>query len=140
MIINARAGTISMSLTLKLHPDELSIVRLLPQAEVPAWVDIYSRPLVSVTLSANEMSIVCLSSHVPSGERSEGPWRAFEIVGPIDFALTGVLASVLNPLAAAGLGIFAISTFDTDWILVRADRVADSRAALTAAQFRVEDA
>jgi len=125
-----------MPLTLSLHPGELSIVRLSPQAELPAWLDHSARPLVSITYSANETSIVCPAKDVPDGQRTEDPWRAFEIDGPIDFALTGVLASVLNPLAAAGLSIFALSTYDTDWILVRTDKLAAAGAVL-AAHFRI---
>jgi hypothetical protein len=125
-----------MPLTLSLHPGELSIVRLSPQAELPAWLRLGGRPLVSITFAANETSIVCPSTDVPNGQRTEGPWRAFEIDGPIDFALTGVLASVLNPLAAAGLSIFAISTYDTDWILLPTDKLAAAGAVL-AAHFRI---
>ena len=125
-----------MKLTLTLHGGDLSIVRLLPQAEFPDWLKLAARPLVSITYSANELSIVCPASLVPPDQQSEGPWRAFEIEGPIDFAATGVLASVLNPLATAGQSIFAISTFDTDWILVRADKLAAAGAAL-AAHFRI---
>ncbi len=119
-----------MNLTLNLHQGELSIVRLSPQAVLPAWLDLAARPLVSVTFAANELSIVCPTNLVPPGHRSEGPWRAFEIEGPIDFALTGVLASVLHPLAAAGLSIFALSTYDTDWALVRSEKLATAQAAL----------
>ena len=119
-----------MNLILNLHPGELSIVRLSPHAGLPAWLDFEARPLVSVTCSANELSIVCPADLVPQDHRSEGPWRAFEIIGPIDFALTGVLASVLDPLAGAGLGIFALSTYDTDWILVRAEKIAAAQATL----------
>jgi hypothetical protein len=127
---------LSLSLTLSLHPGELSIVRLSTQAELPAWLHLAARPLVSVTFAANETSIVCPTKQVPNGQPAEGPWRAFEIDGPIDFALTGVLASVLNPLAAAGLSIFALSTYDTDWILVRTDKLAAAGAVL-AAHFRI---
>jgi hypothetical protein len=125
-----------MPLTLSLHPGELSIVRLAPQAELPAWLHLGGCPLVSISFSANETSIVCPTWQVPSGQRTEGPWRAFEIDGPIDFALTGVLSSVLNPLASAGLSIFALSTYDTDWILVRVDKLAAAGAVL-AAHFRI---
>ncbi len=121
-----------MNLTLNLHQEELSIVRLSPQAGIPAWLDLAAPPLVSVTLTAVEVSIVCPTNLVPRRHRSEGPWRAFELEGPIDFALTGVLASVLDPLAGAGLSIFALSTYDTDWILVRAEKIAAAQAALAA--------
>jgi hypothetical protein len=125
-----------MNLTLTMHQGDLSIVRLPPQAGIPAWLNLAARPLVSIASAANEVSIICPAGLVPTGQRSEGPWRAFEIVGPIDFALTGVLASVLNPLAAAGLSIFAVSTYDTDWILVRADKLAAAGAVL-APHFRI---
>lgn len=125
-----------MNLTLTLHPGELSIVRMAPGTALPAWLDLAERPLVSVTAAANELSIVCPAFLVPESHRTEGPWRAFEIEGPIDFALTGVLAAVLNPLAAAGLSIFALSTYDTDWILVRTDKLAAAGAVL-AAHFRI---
>jgi uncharacterized protein len=127
-----------MNLILNLHQGELSIVRLSPHAVLPAWLDLAEPPLVSVTFSPNELSIVCPARLVPHGHPGEGPWRAFEIEGPIDFALTGVLASVLNPLAGAGLGIFALSTYDTDWILVRAEKLAAARAAL-AKHFQIRE-
>jgi hypothetical protein len=125
-----------MPLTLSLHPGDLSIVRLAPQTELPAWLHLGGRPLVSITFGANETSIVCPTKQVPNDLRTDGPWRAFQIDGPIDFDLTGVLASVLNPLAAAGLTIFALSTYDTDWILVRTDKLAAAGAVL-AAHFRI---
>jgi hypothetical protein len=121
-----------MNLILNLHQRDLSVVRLSPQDGVPAWLDLAASPLVSVTFATNELSIVCRTNLVPHGLRSEGPWRAFEIVGPIDFGLTGVLASVLNPLAVAGLSIFALSTYDTDWILVRSESISTAQAALAA--------
>lgn len=127
-----------MNLTLNLHQAELSIVRLSPQAGFPAWLDLAAPPLVSVTFAANELSIVCPTNLVPPGHRSEGPWRAFEIQGPIDFALTGVLASVLEPLAGARLSIFALSTYDTDWILVRAEKLAAAQSAL-ATHFQIRE-
>jgi len=125
-----------MDLSLRLAEGELAVVRLGPRAGTPEWLDWSARPLVSVTVTDDEMSVVCPAGDVPAGVRSVGPWRAFRIEGTIDFALTGVLASVLNPLAAAEIGIFALSTFDTDWILVRAESV-DAAAAALSAQFRV---
>jgi uncharacterized protein len=125
-------------LTLNLRQGELSIVRLSPHAVFPAWLDLAEPPLVSVTFCPSELSIVCPARLVPDGYQREGPWRAFEIEGPIDFALTGVLASALDPLAGAGLSIFALSTYDTDWILVRAERLAAAHAAL-ATHFQIRE-
>jgi hypothetical protein len=119
-----------MNLTLNLHQGELSIVRLSPHAGLPAWLNLAEPPLVSVTFCPNELSIVCPARLVPDGHQREGPWRAFEIEGPIDFALTGVLASVLDALASASLSIFALSTYDTDWILVRSEKLAAAQFAL----------
>jgi uncharacterized protein len=71
---------------------------------------------------------VCAAEVVPQGITQVGPWVAFEVAGPLDFALTGVLYALLEPLATASISIFEISTFNTDWILVPsddADRAAD---------------
>ena len=68
----------------------------------------------------DELSLVCEAAHVPDDVRCQRGWRMFKLQGPFDFALTGILKAVLDPLAAAGVGIFAISTFDTDYVLVQA--------------------
>jgi hypothetical protein len=69
--------------------------------------------------------------------RSEPGWRALQVAGPLDFALTGVLSSLLAPLAAAGVAVFALSTFDTDYVLVKEATLADAVAALERAGHRV---
>jgi hypothetical protein len=71
-----------------------------------------------LTRTVDELSIVCAYDRVPEGIPMEGPWRAFKVKGPIVMTLIGVVAALANPLAAAGISIFAISTFDTDYILV----------------------
>ena len=81
--------------------------------------------------------MVAPESATPSDVRAERGWRALQVAGPIDFSLTGVLASVLQPLAAARIGIFAVSTFDTDYVLVRAESLDPAIAALRAAGHRV---
>lgn len=63
--------------------------------------------------------MVCLEGEEPKGARAESGWRAFRVAGTLDFALTGVLAALATPLAAAGVSIFAVSTFDTDYVLVK---------------------
>ncbi len=77
----------------------------------------------SITRTANELSIVCEGERVPAGVQAELDWATIQLQGPFPFEVTGVLAAILNPLAAEGIGIFAISTFDTDYILVKADRL-----------------
>jgi uncharacterized protein len=121
-----------MNLKLQLLDGELSIARLPATAPLPAWLDLSAPQLASVVRTGDELSIVCPSAQVPAGVRCEHGWRAFRIAGAIDFALTGVLASVLDPLAAAEVGIFALSTFDTDYILVRTTQLELARATLSA--------
>lgn len=95
----------------------LAVCRLDAGSDVPPWVD-QSREFTSVTRTTDELSVVCALDHVPEGVPMEGPWRAFRVKGPIVMTLIGVVAALANPLADAGLSIFAISTFDTDYILV----------------------
>ena len=89
--------------------------------------------------TAAEVSVVCDAAGVPDGAAAERGWRALTVEGPLDFALTGVLAALAVPLAAAGVSIFAVSTYDTDHVLVRSERLADAVAALRAAGHTVAD-
>jgi uncharacterized protein len=95
--------------------------------------------LHAVVRTPAELTVVCDAGRVPDGVRAARGWRAIAVVGPLDLALTGVLAALLEPLARAGVAIFAVSTFDTDHVLVRADRLHDALAALRAAGHRIED-
>jgi hypothetical protein len=106
-------------------PETLAVVRLGPGAEVPSWAE--SSSLFSITVTATETSIVCAARSVPKKSVHQRPFTAFEVQGPLDFALTGVLAELLAPLAAAEISVFTLSTFDTDWILVPGDK-ADAAA------------
>jgi len=105
--------------------------RLAPTKEAPAWAR--HGAFASATRTGGELSLVCEFGRVPEGQRREGPFRAFEVAGPLDFALTGILSALLAPLAEAGISIFAVSTFDTDYVLVKADRLAAAVAVLRAA-------
>jgi len=108
------------------YPETLAVVRLGPGTEVPKWAE--SSSLFSITATATETSIVCAARSVPTKSVHQRPFTAFEVEGPLDFALTGVLAELLAPLAAAEISVFTLSTFDTDWILVPggdADRAAE---------------
>ena len=106
-----------MPLTLTLLAEPLAVCRLDPHSAPPAWA--WSGPLVSITRSAEELSVVCAAASVPPDARAEQPWRALKVAGPLDFSLTGILASLAVPLAAADVSIFAVSTYDTDYVLVR---------------------
>lgn len=96
---------------------DLAVCRLEASSRVPAWVDDAS-DFVSMTRTAEELSIVCAWDAVPAGVSMEGPWRAIKVQGPLVMTLIGVVAALADPLADAGISIFAISTYDTDYILV----------------------
>ena len=95
----------------------LAVCRLDARSDIPSWVD-RSSGFTSVTRTTDELSVVCAHDDVPEGVPMEGPWRAFRVHGPIVMTLIGVVAALANPLADAGISIFAVSTFDTDYILV----------------------
>ncbi len=107
---------IAQTFTLEQFPEKLAVVRLGPGAEVPSWAE--SSSLFSVTATALETSVVCAMRSVPKKAKQAGPFIAFAVKGPLDFALTGVLATLLQPIAIAEISVFTLSTFDTDWILV----------------------
>jgi hypothetical protein len=113
-----------------------AVCRLGPTEPVPAWAT--SGALCSVTRTPSELSVVCPHTSVPDGIQSEREWRCLAVAGPLDFVLAGILASLATPLAAAGIALFALSTYDTDYLLVKADQVPRAVEALTAAghQFR----
>ena len=124
------------SLDLEILPETLAVCRLPPQAAEPDWAR--QGGFHSVTRTDQELSIVCAEDAVPSanapeGLRAEKGWRALRVAGPLDFALTGILASLAVPLAEAGVPIFALSTFDTDVLLVRAEHLPRAAEALTRA-------
>ncbi len=112
-------------------PDSYAIVRLHPGAELPPWID--RGPFRSVTRTEHEVSVVCRDHDVPDGENAVPGWRVLEALGPLDFSLTGVVASLVVPLAEANLSVFTISTFESDYLLVRARDLGRAIAALEAA-------
>ena len=105
-------------LTLTLLPDTFAICRLDAGAPISAWATTGS--FFSITRTAEELSVVCLQSLVPDGFQCERDWRCFKLAGPIPFTTVGVLASLVQPLAEAGISVFAVSTFDTDYLLLKA--------------------
>jgi hypothetical protein len=104
---------------------------------LPAWAT--RGALWSVTRSGAELSIVCDASGVPPGVRARAPWRALMIQGPLALDLTGVLASVASPLAAAGVSLFAVSTYDTDYVLVPAADVERAVVVLQQAGHQIDE-
>lgn len=120
-----------MGLTLTALTDRLAVCRLDAADPIPAWGT--RGPMVSITRTREELSVTCPENDVPEGIRAERGFVPLKVEGPLDFALTGVLASVAGPLADAGISLFAIATFDTDYVLVKAERLLDATAALRAA-------
>jgi hypothetical protein len=96
-----------------------AVCRLAGDAPLPTWA---TGSFTSITRTADELSIVCRSEDVPEGIRCERGWRCFRVAGALDFAMVGVLASLLAPLAGAGIPVFVVSTFDTDYLLVKEGR------------------
>lgn len=116
------------ALDLTVLEGRLAICRLAAGSEIPAWAT--TAPFFSVTRTPDEVSVVCPEEMVPSGTRCEQGWRALKLEGPFEFSLVGVLSSVVDPLAEAGISIFAVSTFDTDYVLVKEERLEPAIAAL----------
>jgi hypothetical protein len=117
--------------------DELyAIVRLEPDADVPPWST--RGHFWSITRSDSELSIVCPQEDVPPDASAERGWCALEVAGPLDFSLTGVVSSLVAPLAEDEIPLFLISTFETDYLLVREPDLHRSVEALTSAGHSVD--
>lgn len=101
---------------LTLLAGKLAVWRLDADAALPA---VAVGELLSVTRTADELSVVSAPSEVPAGVAAETGWRCLRVEGPLPFEMTGVLATLSAPLARAGVPIFVISTFDTDYLLVK---------------------
>jgi hypothetical protein len=114
-------GMSHTNLTLSLLPDNFSICRLGPEVDIPPWA--LAGDFFSITRTKEELSLVCSQEIVPNGIQCEQGWRCIMVRGPLDFSVTGILASLTTSLAEAGISIFAISTFDTDYLLVKADNL-----------------
>ncbi|MBB75494.1 MAG: hypothetical protein CMJ75_13390 [Planctomycetaceae bacterium] len=110
--------------------DTFAICRLAAADPIPAWAE---GGVVSITRTAEELSIVCSQQRVPQQVTHEGDWRCLRVVGPLDFSLVGVLSALSGTLAAAGISLFAISTFQTDYLLVRQTDLAAAVTSLAAA-------
>jgi hypothetical protein len=99
-------------------------------AEIPTWSA--KGQFVSVSRTADELSIVCLEASVAPGVTCEPGWRILKCEGPLDYALPGIMASLADPLADAGVPIFPIATYDTDYILIKEPHLETAINALTA--------
>jgi hypothetical protein len=115
--------------TLIILPDQFAVCRLSPDADIPAWSQ--NAKFCSITRSKDELSVVCLCKDVPGNILAECGWRALKVKGALDFSLTGILASITNPLAKAKIPVFVISTYDTDYIFVRENHLSQAISVLS---------
>ena len=122
-------------LTLLLLPDTFAICRLAPDAPVPDWA--LAGDWFSITRTADELSVVCSQANAPASITCERDWRCLKVEGPLDLSLTGILASLAAPLAEAGICIFAVSTYGTDYVLVKEQNVDRAVAVLSQAGYRL---
>jgi uncharacterized protein len=126
--------------TLDLLPEMYSVYRYPPDASIP-FQSLDGAGLWALARTPEEVSLVC--SHEiegrlhPQTEHVEAGWRALKVIGPLDFSQVGILASIAGPLAAAGVSIFTISTFDTDYILIKEDTLDKTLSVLEKAGHQV---
>ena len=123
-------------LDLNLLPGRFAVCRLEPHDEIPAWVP-SAGALVVVARTDQELSIVCDATVVPEAVRAERDLRALVVRGPVPFDAVGIMAGLSGALASANIALLAVSTFDTDYILVREDRIDEAHAALSARGYAV---
>lgn len=124
------------TLTLQILPEKFAIWQLPPNAPLPKIDD---SSFWSVTRTLEELSVVSIAEHAPSDAPKESGWRCIGVKGPLAFELTGILASLSAPLAKAGISIFAISSFNTDYLLVKANQLDLARTTLEQAGYTFTD-
>jgi hypothetical protein len=130
------------SLKYRVLTERLAVCRLPSEARVPVWA--LEGGFFCVARTRDELSIVCREDvctvdRIPDGAPVERGWVALKLEGPFPFSMTGVLASFVQPLAEAGIPIFAISTFDTDYVLIKRQNLEQAVAALGAAKHEKVD-
>jgi hypothetical protein len=125
-----------VSLVLVPVPGAFAVCRLDPDEPIPPRVA--GARFVAIARTDEELSIVCPEELAPTGARIESGWRCLRVQGPLPFYATGIMASLTAPLAAASIPIFAISTFDTDYLLVKQEHLAPAMDALRRAGHEVK--
>lgn len=123
------------ALKIRIMPGTYGICRLDKDSPIPPWAT--NSCFVSATRTSEELSVVCEAKDIPHDVQCERPWNILEVVGPLDFSLTGILAGLSTALAREEVSIFAISTYNTDYLLVRQGDLKKALDALEAEQFEV---
>jgi uncharacterized protein len=119
----------------EVHDERLAIARLEPGAAVPPWA---RGRFVHIARTPTELSIVCAQEHVPAGVLHERERVALGIVGSVPMTVVGLLAELCGALARVAVPVFVISTYDTDWLLIGAERLEDAREALQRTGYTVD--
>ena len=125
-----------MKKKLLLWSETFSICRLERNAPIPEWA--LAGGFSSITRTAEELSVVCPQNRVPPGIQKQDGWKALQVEGPLDFSLTGVLASLTEPLAKEGISVFAVSTYDTDYLLVKEKQIEGAIQALRGEGYKLK--
>ena len=124
-------------LTMRVLPGELAVCRLDADGPLPAWVFHAEARFFSVMRTPEETSVVCPVDDVPpSIERADKGWRALKVDGPLPLTMTGVTARLTTPLGSAGIPVFALSTYDTDYLLIKSEHL-ERAVALLKTRFTV---
>jgi hypothetical protein len=123
------------TLSLSVLPYHLAVCRLSPGASLPGWL--FELPFWSVTHTPDELSVVLPIENVVWDWKSEKDWRCLMVRGPLDFSLVGILAALAASLAAAGISIFVLSTYDTDYLLVKEQDLFHAVEVLTASGYEI---
>ncbi len=131
-----QTGLAGPRLTLLAVAGQFAVCKLPADSAVPGWAT--AGEVFSVTRTCDELSVVCRHDLVPSGMVAEVGWRCLRVAGAMPFSLVGVLASLTGAVAAAGVGVFAISTFDTDYLFFKEADFQTAIAALRSAGHSVE--
>jgi hypothetical protein len=123
--------------SVKVLPEPMAIARLAADAVSPKWAE--QAGFSCVFRTDDSLTVICAQAFIPEDVRSDRDWLCLEVEGPLDLSLTGVLASLTGPLAQAGIPVFALSSFETDFILVREEHLSPARLALERAGYLVLD-
>jgi hypothetical protein len=123
-------------LSLKILPGRMAVCRFEPSASLPAWMD--GSGFYSVTRTSEELTVVCRETLVAADTTCESGWRCIRVKGVLDFSEIGIMFSITRPLAKAGVSVFVISTYDTDYFLVKEKELPKTIDALTAAGHRID--
>jgi len=122
-------------LTMKLLNEKFAVCRLNKNELIPDWVK--NSDFYSITKTSDELSIVCSQDSIPSNIKCEKDWRTLKVEGPLDFSLIGIISSISTILALKKISIFAVSTYDTDYILVKNKDIDNAILALSNERYEV---